>query len=111
MTYYWELQNKHIEFLKDGELQYIDAGDQYISITEIPRIKHSRYWKKVFSVIIDENASYSETHSITYGVSETRGQEFSITIGGEVSAWFVTVSTEISNSVSYEISYNTETTI
>ena len=98
------------DLLIDGEIQYIGI-DNDICITEIPRIKHSRYWKKVFSVVIDESASFAETQSITYGVSETKGREFSVTIGGEVSAWFVTVSTEVSNSVSYEISYSTETTI
>ena len=110
--YYWHSYEgvQPPDLLIDGEIQCIGI-DNDICITEIPRIKHTRYWKKVFSVAIDESASYSEMHSITYGVSETKGQEFSVTIGGEVSAWFVTVSTEISNSVSYEISSSTETTI
>jgi len=106
----WEDKWTHIDLLINDEIQYI-GWEGCVYLNEIPRIKHSRYWKKVFSVVIDESASYSETHSITYGVSETRGQEFSVTVGGEVSTWFVTVSTEISNSVSYEISYSTETTI
>ncbi|MCD4692969.1 MAG: hypothetical protein K8R79_08655 [Calditrichales bacterium] len=108
--YDWITQDERIVLISDSCRTYLGA-EQEIFINEIPRIAHKRYWKKVFSVNLDENTHYSQAHSVTYGISETNGQEFSLTIGAEVSAWFVSVKTEITSSVSYEIKHSTETKI
>jgi hypothetical protein len=103
----WIPQNKQMTLVEDGSINYF--GWQLLVGTEPPRLKHTRYWRKIFSVILGENTEYSEAHSVTYGISETEGREFSVTVGMEADAWFVTMKAEITASFSYDITHSSET--
>jgi hypothetical protein len=103
----WVPKDARMTFYKEGSPQYY--GWQLMVGTEQPRLKHTRYWRKVFSVVLGENTSFSEERAVTYGISETEGHEFSVTVGIEAEAWFLTLKAEVSASTSYEITHSTET--
>jgi len=107
-NFVWFPQNERKVLVQDGEFQY-HGWNTTIHLYQAPHIKHTQYWKRLFSVKLDGNTEYSESHSVTYGISETKGQEFSVSIGIEISAWFVNLSAEISQTSSYEITHSSET--
>jgi hypothetical protein len=105
--YDWISKNQRMTLVENGSIMYLGSRGEVA--VEAPRLKHTRYWRKVFSVDLGENTSFSEAHSVTYGISTTEGSEFGITVGLEVNAWFVTMKAEISASFSHEITNSSET--
>jgi hypothetical protein len=103
----WQPVGARTTLVHNGMIQYL--GYSGTVAVETPRLKHTRYWRKVFSVVLGENTSFSEERAVTYGISETEGHEFSLTVGIEANAWFLTLKTEVSASTSYEITHSTET--
>jgi hypothetical protein len=106
-VYDWIAVDARTTLVENGSVLY--WGTMHEIAAEPPRLKHTRYWRKVFSVVLGENTEYSEEHAVTYGISTTEGNEFGITVGLEVNAWFATMKAEISASFSYDITHSTET--
>jgi len=103
----WQDVNARKDLVVNGHTQYL-YWQGTVHVSQIPRLKHVCYWRKLFSVVLGSNTEYSESHTVTYGISTTQGQEFSVTIGMEISAWFATLSAEISQSFSYELTQSSE---
>ncbi|MFT6815818.1 MAG: hypothetical protein ACJAZ3_001730 [Sphingobacteriales bacterium] len=101
----------------DGESFQTDEQNQiyeFDSSEAVYKIRHRRYWKKVYSKVLGPGTSFNEEKTYTQGYSETNSEEFekSITATAEVGAFgsSVSVSATLSSKFSKSVTVNSETT-
>ena len=92
-------------------MAYVTANESVPGIGDAPKIQYIRYWKKIFSVVIQYPTTYRESHTYTEGTSETHGETFAYSIGVSASGWGLGLSAEFSRTFSHEITVYSESSV
>ena len=80
-------------------------------VEEIPTVQCVRYWRKIFSTVVQHPFNYTESHTYTEGTSETTGESFSYTLGVSAGLWGIGLSAELTRTFSHSITVSSETSV